>query len=32
VTIVDEDLRDWFDLIGIDSDTVWVALGVTWGY
>jgi hypothetical protein len=31
-TIVDEDLRDWFDLIGIDSDTVWVALGVTWGY
>jgi hypothetical protein len=31
-TIIDEDLRDWFDLIDISADNVWVALGVVWGY
>lgn len=30
--IVDSNLRDWFDLIGIDPDAFWVSLGVTWGY
>ncbi len=31
-TIVDDDLRDWFDLIGIDADTIWASLGVAWAY
>jgi hypothetical protein len=31
-TIVDEELRDWFDLIEIDSETFWLELGVTWAY
>ncbi len=31
-TIVDEDLRDWFDQIDVDADTVWVSLGASWAY
>lgn len=31
-TIIDSDLQDWFDVIGIDSDNVWLALGVSWSY
>jgi len=31
-SIIDSTLQDWFDLIGIDENTVWAALGVTWGY
>ncbi len=31
-TILDDDLRDWFDLIDIDADTFWAAIGVSWSY
>jgi len=31
-TIVDSDISDWFDVIGIDPDTFWADLGVTWAY
>jgi hypothetical protein len=32
-TMVDEDLRDWFDDdINVDPDTFWITLGVTWAY
>lgn len=31
-TIIDEDLDEWFDLIGIDSDNVWVRFGVGWEF
>lgn len=31
-TIVDSDLSDWFDVIGIDSQNVWGGLGVTWTF
>ena len=31
-TMIDEDLRDWFDLIDIDADTVWLTVGVHWLY
>ena len=29
-TMIDSDLSDWFDVIGIDPDNFWIALGVTW--
>jgi hypothetical protein len=29
-TIVDSELQDWFDVIGIESDNVWAALGIAW--
>jgi hypothetical protein len=31
-TIVDSDLRDWFDVLGIDADTYWAGIGVRWTY
>ncbi|MEM7517194.1 MAG: hypothetical protein AAF368_09760 [Planctomycetota bacterium] len=31
-TVVDSDLDDWFDLIGVDSDNLWLTLGATWSY
>lgn len=31
-SIVDEELRDWFDLIDVDSETIWASLGVSWAY
>ncbi len=31
-TILDRDLRDWFDLIGIDDDNLWFELGVDWKF
>ena len=31
-TIVDDELSDWFDAIGIESDNFWITLGVVWGY
>ncbi len=30
-TIVDDDIADWFDLIGIDKKNYWATLGVRWG-
>jgi hypothetical protein len=29
-TIVDSGLRDWFDLIGIDSENYWISVFVSW--
>ena len=31
-TMVDSTLRDWFDILGIDRDNVWMGLGVSWSY
>jgi len=31
-TIIDSDLRDWFDVIGIDKTNFWGSLGVTWSF
>ena len=32
-SIVDSEIDEWFDdVLGIDSDNVWVGLGVTWNY
>lgn len=31
-TIIEGDLEDWFDLIGIEEDNFWASLGVTWSY
>ena len=31
-TIVDSKLRDWFDVIDISTENVWVTLGATWSY
>jgi len=31
-TIIDSDLQEWFDLIGVDSDNIWFTLGATWSY
>lgn len=31
-TIVDDDIRDWFDLIGIDDTVVWAAVGASWDF
>ncbi len=31
-TILDDDLSDWFDQIGIESDNFWITLGARWGY
>lgn len=31
-TIVDDELDDWFDVLGIDSTNAWIGLGVTWNY
>ncbi len=31
-TMVDSDLSDWFDVIGIDPENVWAGLGVTWTF
>lgn len=31
-TIVDSDLRDWFELIGIESDNLWIGVFVVWTY
>jgi hypothetical protein len=31
-TIVDKGLDAWFDAIGIDSDVLWVSLGVNWHF
>jgi hypothetical protein len=30
--IVDDELKEWFDLIDIDSDPLWASLGVNWAY
>ncbi len=29
-TIVDSELQDWFDVIGIDSENIWAAIGIGW--
>lgn len=31
-TIVDKDIRDWFDVIGIDKNNLWAGLGVEWSF
>ncbi len=31
-TIIDSEIRDWFDLIDIDSENFWVSLGVGWTF
>ncbi|MEM7263213.1 MAG: hypothetical protein AAF488_14580 [Planctomycetota bacterium] len=31
-TIIDSELRDWFDLIGIEENNVWLELGVNWRF
>lgn len=31
-TILDKDIEDWFDVIGIDSDNVWGFIGVLWSF
>ncbi len=31
-TIVDSDIKDWFDLIEIDSDQFWASIGVGWSF
>ncbi|MCA8959281.1 MAG: hypothetical protein KDC38_02160 [Planctomycetes bacterium] len=31
-TILDSDLRDWFDLIGINENNIWLELGVDWSF
>lgn len=31
-TIIDSEIRDWFDIVGIDSDNFWVNLGVSWTF
>ncbi len=31
-TVVDSDFRDWFDLIGIDTDQLYAGVGVRWSY
>lgn len=30
--MLDSDLQDWFDLIGLESTNVWGSLGVVWSY
>jgi|SRR5688572_21583024 len=29
-TILDSELQDWFDVIGIESDNLWAAVGIAW--
>ena len=29
-TIIDSELQDWFDVIGIESDNIWAAIGIGW--
>lgn len=31
-TIVDDDIADWFDVLGIDSNNVWAGAFVQWSY
>jgi hypothetical protein len=31
-TIIDRDLQDWFDLLGIDRDNVWGTVGLGWSF
>jgi hypothetical protein len=31
-TILDSDIQDWFELVGIESDNVWLGIGVTWSF
>ncbi|MGE3164522.1 MAG: hypothetical protein AB7O52_06435 [Planctomycetota bacterium] len=31
-TILDDELRDWFDLLGIESDNLWGFIGVLWTF
>lgn len=31
-SILDEDLRDWFDTINIENDNVWVSFGIGWEF
>lgn len=31
-SILDDDIQDWFDQIGVDSDNFWASIGVTWAY
>ena len=30
--VVDSDLRDWFDVLGLDPDQVYAGVGVRWSY
>lgn len=31
-TIIDDDIRDWFDQVGIEQDNLWVTAGLGWHY
>lgn len=31
-TMIDGTLQDWFDVLGIDSDNLWLSVGGTWSY
>jgi hypothetical protein len=31
-TIIDKDLRDWFDIIDIEPDNFWITFGVGWSF
>ncbi len=31
-TMIDDGIKDWFDVIGIDSNQFWVALGASWSF
>ncbi|HEX5050885.1 MAG TPA: hypothetical protein VFZ65_03855 [Planctomycetota bacterium] len=30
--IVDSQIKDWFQLIGVDDDVIWVSVGMTWSF